>query len=72
MCDKHSQAFTDMLAALEAIYEIDDYVNDEDEGGTCFFCQQFYTIGGYVNHKSDCAYIRARAAIEKARKEMGE
>ena len=68
----HSQAFTDMLTALEAIYEIDDYVNDGDEGGTCFFCQQFYTIGGKVNHKADCAYIRTRAAIEKARKEMGK
>lgn len=61
MCDKHSQAFTDMLAVLEYI------VNS----GTFFITAiEFDAFDTSVDGED--IKERARAAILAARKEMGE
>ena len=59
MCDKHSQAFTDMLAALEsAVRELESYIHDSYDG-TISLDDHLETVKPF------------RAAIEKARRRLG-
>lgn len=65
----------ELLAALESLACSDNACieSNPDEGERCFFCGgdviHSLTTDARVKHETDCAFLKARAAIAKARGE---